>query len=421
VDRADDVLGPLCSYESAGCHCETLSVSVVSGDPSAYIGVVPLPSGEFLVGAYDLAMRDVTVRLLDPRTQELGEIQWIEGFPEAQGPLPESQRGAYGPGPDVGAELDMAVDSEGYVAMVYRDRTAGTVRFIVGDGVGWLGGFDLDDGGRWPHVEPDPLGGWVVAYQQVQTVAGAPEGQFRTSLRIAASGVRVPESWADFGYETVESETVDIAYLDLPAGQGATPSLVHAEGRWYVVWHDGVRGTLAMGTWTQLPFIDTAVVVEPASRGDVAGAATGVAPKLIAGPGGRLDALFLDATSGELRHARWRWTGAVSDLHVQVVDPGRSGSPQREIGLDATFVLSPSGQMVAAWQDATFGDLWLGQAQGDPAQWETRVWSSQGSTGFFPRIVHPGGAGSPLLVYGRWTFPGVRAVHQELVVQVYSE
>ena len=419
IDRADDVLGPICSLEEAGCHCETLTVPVVSGDPTGYLGVVHLADGDLLVGAYDLGLQDVTVRRVNVASQEPGAVSWIEGFPDVDGPLEGDERGAFGPGLDVGSELDMAQDGDGNIALVYRDESGGRLRMRVGNGTTWRPAFDLEAGGRSPDVEADPEGGWVVAYQQVIPAGG--ELEFETSLRIAATTRWDPASPADFQQVTIESAPATIIYPELPSGQGASPSLAYAEGRWFVVWHDGLSGTLEMASWTSLPGVDTATVVIPQTRGDYSGGQTGVAPRLLARPPDNLDALFMDATSGELRHARWRWTGAVSDLVVQTVDPGNSATPQREIARDYALVSAPDGRLLAAWQDATFGDLWLGRASGQPAQWDAWAWSTEGATGFFPRIVYTDPDTPPLLVYGRWTFPDVRTIHQELVVQTFQD
>jgi hypothetical protein len=420
VDRADDVLGPICSLDEAECHCETLTVPVVSGDPTGYLGVVHLADGDLLVGAYDLGLQDVTVRRVDVRTREPGPVTWLEGFPEVDGPLQGEERGAFGPGLDIGSELDMAQAVDGTIGLAYRDLSTGTLRVRFGDGEQWNEPFDLDDGGRSPDIEADRDGGWVIAYQQV-VPAGSDELTFDTALRVAATTLSRPLVAGDFDLVTIAEAQATLIYPELPSGQGATPSLGAAEGRWYVVWHDGISGALALATWTQLPRFETDTVVLPETRGDYSGGVTGVAPRLVARPPDNLDALFLDATSGELRHARWRWTGAVSELVVQTVDAGNNDTPQREIGRDYSLVSSPDGRLLAAWQDATFGDLWLGRASGQPAQWDAWAWSTEGATGFFPRIVYTDPDSPPLLVYGRWTFPEVRTIHQELVVQTFQD
>lgn len=393
---------------------------MVSGDPTGYLSVVALADGDLLVGAYDLGLKDVTVRRIDPATQEVGELVWLEGFPDVAGPLTGDERGAFGPGVDMGSELDMAVDREGNVALVYRDSDTPALRMLVGDGSSWHAAFDLDEAGRWPDVEPDALGGWVVAYQLLRAAPGT-DGLFETTLRVAQTISPQPASEAEFDFHSLESGDASIVYPELPAGQGATPSLASVDSRWFLVWHNAIEGSMQMATWTQLPGVDVVTVLEPSSRGDYPGGRTGLAPKLVARPPDHLDALYMDATTGELRHARWRWDGGVTDLAVQTVDSGNNGTPQREIGLDYSLVTAPDGRLIAAWQDATFGDLLLGRAAGQPADWDTWTWSTEGGTGFFPTVVYSDADLPPLLIYGRWTFPEIRTIHQELVVQTFQD
>lgn len=415
VTNPEVVMAPACSLEAATCACEGALAPVVSGDPTGYLKAVALPNGDIVIAAYDVALRDLTVRTLPADSAEPGPVLYLDGHGSDNDTVPGNLRGNLGQGPDVGAELDLAVAADGTLGLVARDRTNKVLRFYHSqDGQSWTR-VDVDsdgEGGRNPDLEAAPGGGWVIAYQSQVELGG---GDWRTALKVASSTVNEVFATPDFDIAVLDATTTTVTYPDLPSGTGVTPSLGFLDGRWFVAYHDARSGELKLATWAGAPQnAELSTLISPVTRSGLEAGSTGLAPHILAGAGGSLDIIYLDVTSGELRHASFVYQNGQASLgEITVVDPGLSGAPQRALAQDASLTRTASGTLVAVYQDTTLADLYISTSQGN--SWSTRVEDATGSTGFFPQVIHQGQ--ESILIYGRWLFPQVGKIEQKLVVR----
>ncbi len=376
-----------------------------------------MPDGRILIAAYDVALKDLTVRFLEANAAVPGPVLYVAGFEGDAQALPGSMRGNLGVGPDVGAELDVAIADNGTIGIVARDRTMNALRlFWSKDGEVWTN-VDVDTsgvGGRAPDIEARSGGGWVIAYQGLADIGG---GDYRASMKIATTEVTEVFASADFSSSTLDAGAAPVPFLDLPGGTGSTPSLAQLDGRWFVSFYDADAGSLKLGTWAGDPGqAEVMTLLEPSVRGDIPGGATGLAPKMIASDGGVLDIAFVDVTSGELRHLRTRYqNGVLEEPVIGLIDGGLSGNPQRFIALDAQLSVTPGGQFVVVYQDSTLADLYVARGAGEPLQWSLSREDAEGSTGFFPQAVHQGQ--ESILIYGHWSFPRIGKIEQRLVIR----
>jgi MYXO-CTERM domain-containing protein len=411
VADAKAFIGAACQPAAAACVCEPAAFGVLSGEPTGYLSAVPTLDGGIAVAAYDLATRDVTVRWVD-QTGEIGEPLYVDGLPEPALTAPSSERAGLGPGHDIGAELDMAINEGGTLAIASSNRSEGALRLTWSPGgVEWVGvNVDLTDlGARYADIEPIPGGGWTVAYQGLYA-SGA---SVRTAFRVLMTETVGPTRPSDAVAGTIAEAVVDGDPRFTPIGTGITPSLARDGERWYATYHDAVAGTLEMATWLSLSNVSVATVLTPETRGAISGGSTGLGAKLwVAGPG-QLEAAFIDGTSGELRYARWTYdpaTNEVTQLAVELIDLGSADSPRRILATD-TAVAHADGMVLLAYQDVTHGDLYVGSSDG--AGWAHEMVSGEGAVGFYPQIVLGSGHTATVL-HAEWTFPAAGQIEQRV-------
>lgn len=418
ADNTLQLLGPSCDPGSVSCSCEGALSPAVSGDPTGYIRALSYEGGRVLIAAYDVAYRDLTVRWLDPNAADPGPVYYLAGHDGEQSTLPETLRGNLPVGPDVGAELDVAIAEGGEIGIVALDRSNDVLIMVWSeDGESWNRvGVDAQ-GGRTPDIEARPGGGWVIAYQSVERL-GDEGDDYRTELKVATSDHAQVFALSDFEITTLDAGVSTLYYPDIPAGVGATPSLAYGDGRWFLAFQDTTKGALKVSSWTRLPEIQTATVLTATARADFPGGSTGQAPQLLVAPDGSLDVAYVDTLSGELRHAHFGWNeGEVENLVVSTVDAGLGGFPQRSIALDMHFARARSGALVMAYQDASQADLYVSMSspEAEGIRWSGSRIDADGSTGFFPQIVTNGQ--ESILIYGRWIFPESGRIEQSLVIQ----
>lgn len=421
VTNASTFAGAACNEANAVCSCRDAAGQVIRGEPTGFLSAALTPDGRIALAAYDMALRDLTFRFVDPATSEAGPLLYLDGLPDDATNLTEHERADLAPGPNVGAELDLAVDDAGRLAILSVDRDRATLRMAISaDGADWRT-FDVPTGDvepRSPDLEPVPGGGWIAAFQGH---APAGDGQSSTSLRVVSTSSAMPSGPRDFEVASLDGRTVARPYPDLPVGTGVTPALTRLGDRWFLLYHDAELGSLELATWRDLANVTGVRVLEPSVRGELSGGSTGLAPSVVASGADRLDVVYLDATSGELRHARFRYDPAAEqlrDLVLGVVDPGLAASPQRSIALDLQLVAAPDGRLLLLYQDATFADLFLatGRQTGDGVSWDHGAWSEEAGAGFFPQAVFASPSSATLL-YGKWNFPGPGLIEQTLIVQ----
>jgi len=424
VTGASTWIGAACDEAATVCTCRDAAGQVISGEPSGYLGAQLTVNGQIALAAYDMATRDLTFRWVDPVTNVPTPPIYLDGLPDGASNLSEQDRAELAPGPDVGAELDIAVDDAGTIGIVSIDRDRATLRLAVSrDGVAWRT-LDVATGDvepAAPDLEAVPGGGWLIAFQGFSPRQGE---QSSTSLRLAVTPSTIPTGAGDFQVSSLDDRIVARPYADLPVGTGVTPALARLGDRWFLLYHDADVGSLELATWRELSNIAGVRVLDPSVRGELSGGSTGLAPRVVASGADRLDVLYLDTTSGELRHARFRYDAATNqlrDLTVALVDPGLAAAPQRSIALDAQLLAAPNGKLLALYQDATFADLYLATSTdaGATVTWDRGPWSEEGGAGFFPQAVFASPSAATL-IYGKWIFPGPGLIQQALLVQPKS-
>lgn len=415
VSDAKSFIGAACQPASAACTCEPAVFGVLSGEPSGYLSAVPLADGRAAVAAYDLATGDIAVRWLSDGA--LSDPTYIDGLPAPIMTASMEERAALAPGPDIGAELDMAVNEGGTLAIASSNRSDGALRLTWSqEGVDWVGvNLALADRGvRYPDIEPIPGGGWMVAFQSLSQ-SGAGVNTALRILQIDSVGPTAPTN----APSTVVEVPVEGDPSFTPAGTGVTPSLLHDGPRWYLTFQDAEAGTLEMATWTSLSNVDVVTVLTPETRGAISGGSTGLGARTWIDASGELHSVFIDVTSGELRSAQWTYdsdTNTITDLRQQLVDLGGSDSPQRFLASD-TAVTQIEDTTVIAYQDVTNGDLYA--ATSSAAGWSRERVSSVGFVGFYPQLVTFDDR-SAVLLHGEWTFPSAGRIEQHVRVESHS-
>jgi hypothetical protein len=408
--------GPLCAPASAVCACQEALAPVVSGDPTGYLRAAAMPDGRIAIAAYDIALRDLTLRFLPADSATPGPALYLAGHGADTQTVSAGLRGNLGVGPDVGAELDMAVAEDGTIGIVARDKTARSLLFFISaDGESWRELVLDPEEGRDPDLEAAPGGGWVVAWQSQAALGG---DEVRSALKVATADVTGVFASADFRVATLDAGAVSRPYPALPGGPGATPALARRAGGWALAWFDGPTGALKLATWARDPeSAQIVTAISPQTRGGRPGGATGLAPRLLVASDDTLEVAYVDVTSGSLRSARLAVgeDGAVEVLESAEVDAGQAGFPQRSLGLDYALSRGADGGLVLVYQDATQADLYVATGGGAPLTWSARLEDATGSTGFFPQVLHQGQ--ESILIYGRWLFPEIGKIDQRLVVR----
>jgi hypothetical protein len=381
--------------------------------------------GDLVVGAWD------------------GErVAWevIDGVPAEPEPDPATfdtsafRGGQIEPGEDVGLWTSIAASGD-QLAVAYYDRTNRQLKLAVRGDDGWstevVESIANGDAGKYAEL-------WfegetpVIAYQAIEP---AVEGFVTSKVRIARAG-----SSGGFQYEdvAVEPETpcraetcsggsVCLADTGECAGTAtgcpecgdgeecigaagtptcaavlddgkldtypfATGGYIAAArdpgGQIGLAWYDRVRGTLVAarkvnGAWT------TQVV----DGGGDEPSDVGIGATLAIDAAGAWHLAYVDGYDEALKYARLGADGSVAS--IEVVDDGVTvdGTPFADgkhiVGDDASILVTGSGDVRIAYQDATAGTLRVatGTASGDAHDWSLAAIPSEGVGGAFARIL----------------------------------
>jgi hypothetical protein len=127
-----------------------------------------------------------------------------------------------------------------------------------------------------------------------------------------------------------------------------------------------------------------------------------------------LDVVYLDANTGELRHAGATFDGeGLAAPRAELIDVGLSGLPSRQLAMDAALIRLSDGRMVVAWQDTTFADVFVAWTDTEGAVWSTEYSEGDGSEGYFPQLVEEQDGGI-LLLHGEWIVDAPGHISQSL-------
>lgn len=385
--------GAACAPD-AECECVGTAAVGISGEPTGYLRAVPLRSGEVGLFAYDLALRDLTWRIYRPGADRADPWTYIDGF-DGEAGLPAHERARLGRGADRGAELS-ATSRGDTLAAVYRDRPDGGLRMAIGDGEVWHR-FAFAPAGRWPALSYTDEG-WIVVWQE------------HGALRAAASDGFAIESAQDFTIATLGAGPPENDG-EPPSGYGAQPAIAQLRGRWFVAsYGDGALILTGFDSIDDQPTTDILVAPKP-------GLTTGLAPRIVPREPDGLEVFYLDGPSGGLRVITVTVSGAgrLIGSEVTEIDRGLDGHPARSIGYDLHAARDPAGRLVVAYQDASNANLMVARNAG--GTWSVAAVDTGPGAGFFPQLFWATDAGT--LAYGRWRFPDVGQVEQELVLRAW--
>lgn len=384
INGVEEHLGPVCDGR-ATCSC-TRPRGIPPGRIGAEFDALHVFATEFVVAAHDHLYGDLVIlEFADDPEDAL--VTYVDGVPDdlAAADPTGPRDGIIEHGEDVGSDPSMAWltgPATGELAVIYRDDSAGRLRFAFRDATGlWEASTvegTLTVGDQNSLLALDDRR-WVAIYP----VSAA---DF-TGLRVAISDDEAPFGPADWQLSTVLSEPTNEA----ETATGLAPSAVRLGANIYIAFHNAVAGNLELVWGPPDGSFDHHVLYEGTSTSGIEGSGdVGMYLDLQVTPTGRLGLVFLDAISGELLYGEATVlpdaeTAIAWELEPEVVDPGRRMSPPTIIGGGVTITYTETGTPMIAYQDSTQGDL-IVATPGPAEDWERSAVSREGVSGFSPHL-----------------------------------
>ncbi|MCS6856853.1 MAG: hypothetical protein NZM37_03995 [Sandaracinaceae bacterium] len=359
-------------------------------------------------------------------------IRWeiVDGVPRGARVTadPNGWRGGVAePGDDVGRWTAMVRNSGGTFYIAYYDATNTALKIAIGRPGNWsVHTIDAQgDSGRYASITLDAMGRPVVSYLRIDAMPDS--GRVRSAVRVAHASTPMPSSASDWrlvevsGKETpCRPEYCPMGQMCLASGRCAMPSSTCSPacgmgkacvgGRCEDVLPNPYVEDLypGRGLYTQIATTRNglALIFYDRSEGNLYGARhdgsswsapflidgygrrgggdSGISASLVVDEMGRWHIAYVDATDEVLRYARVDG----GDVAVrEVVDDGTTDgmNPHPDgrhiVGDDASIVVTSSGEIRIAYQDATAHRLRLARRMGD--RWMIQVLDSRDHTGFW--------------------------------------
>jgi hypothetical protein len=388
------------------------------------------PSGAALYG--DLVFGTVSSELSEEITWEI-----VDGVPSGA-PIENDPRGWRGgvaqPGDDVGRWTSIASTPGGEIYIAYYDATNGALKLAVGAPGAWTTHQvdDVGDSGRYASLVLLDGGVPAIAYLRIESPA---EGAVRprSSVRLAVASSAMPDGESDWtitevagsempcrprfcegvgarcletGECVVPSGTCEpgcdddqacvagactAALLDpwveeLPPAYGLYTQLARTAGGLALVWYDRGRGDLwgasATGTTFGAPFL-----IDGYMRGDPTSGDSGLGASLFVDAAGNWHVTYVDGTEEALRYAVV--TGGAVTIRETIDDGATDGTAMRWadgkhlVGDDSSVVVTETGEVRVAYQDATAQHTMLARRAVGGTGWTREILDMEGHGGFW--------------------------------------
>ncbi len=354
------------------------------------------------------------------------------------------------PGDDVGRWTSMQLDASGNPMIAYYDATHRALKFASYDGASWaihtVETKDHADIGRYAKLLI--VGGKpVIAYLSI-TADG--KGGIQSGVRVASASSATPAASSDWSFADATSDpaTPCRAYLcssgescrgdtfkcekpitgcdpscasgskcfddgtgtpacvtalaasyldDYPDASGLYISLAQTSSGLGIVYYDRLHGNLMAvqqqgGTWGTPAILDGQATDGSGQAIDTGD--KGIGASLFVDPAGDWHVTYADGFSEALMYMRV--VGGTTPTNPEIVDSGETADGQAVVGDDSSIVVTASGEVHVAYQDATSG--LLRYAVGAPAAtggshtWTQQTLKVDGFAGAFSHIVQVNGA-----------------------------
>jgi hypothetical protein len=380
---------------------------------------------------------DLVFGEVDPAS---GAVRWeiVDGAPTS--PIvadPSGWRGGVSAaGPDVGRWTAMA-DSGTALYIAYYDATNGALKVAIGAPGAWRTHTvdDAGDAGRYASIALLEGGIPAIAYLRIEPATDG-SGQVVSSVRVATARSAMPSSATDWTIVEVASRPMacrpqfcegrgerclasgrcvtpgsgcspacganevcvagscqaalpDNYVEDLPPAYGLYTQLARTADGLALVWYDRGGGNLygaamSAGAWGPPFLIDGyARMADPAVErvGD-----SGLGVSLAVDGAGVWHVAYVDGAEEVLRYAQIR--GGMVVLRETIDDGSTDGMSRHAdgrhiVGDDSSIVVTPSGEVRVAYQDATAHHLMLATRPAGGGNWTVRVLDDANHTGFW--------------------------------------
>lgn len=439
LDDPDGMRGETCC--ATQCRC-VQKPPVVPYNYGHYASMVAIGDG-VAVSAYDKAFGDLVLVRYDA-AGNVTRFQAVDGVPVAAPTAdPNGPRaGIVEPGPNVGTFTAIGADTSGRVRIAYYDVDEKQLKFALEEADGTFSTHVVEaptaggDVGRFTDLAVDTDGMIAIAYQSEGGASGM------SALRIARSNTTTPRASSDWTLYTADERplydpcagactTGQHCVLDgaavcrseavcdpacgsaqacvtpeanpvatclalaappseagIPKARGLFPSLVFSGGRVSVAYHDAGDGTLRMA-FMDAAGTTTVNVLDGAGQGPNPTHKVGGYPSLVSTAAGWFVA-YVDESSHTLK--AWEGTPGVPPSYTGTIDPGaRAGgvSGRALVGAGAQALVDDAGRVWLVYQDQTTLDLKIAGRTGDT--WSTERAAAAGAVGFYSTVTRVGG------------------------------
>ncbi|GAB4211119.1 MAG: hypothetical protein OHK0013_32530 [Sandaracinaceae bacterium] len=385
-----------------------------------------------VVGADAYRYGDLVFGTLDGGDASSIEWEIVDGLPARPGRPTGAVDGWRGgiqePGDDVGRYTSMVRAATGTFYIAYYDSTNSALKIAIGRPGAWTT-HTVDataDSGRYASIALTASGAPAIAYMRVEPASDG-SGRLRSAVRVATAASATPAATSD--WTSTEVSGLDVAcrpqfcgegevcletgscvtpttgcpsactgdtacvagscqatlpdpYIeDLFPGRGLYAQLAAAGSGLALTFYDRTQGNLwgaaFDGTAWGTPFL-----IDGYSRtgaGD-----SGIGSSLFVDPSGTWHVAYVDGTDEGLRYAQV--TGGAVTVRELVDDGTTDGTTPHPdgrhiVGDDSSVVVTASGEVRIAYQDATAHRLMLARRSG--TTWSTRILDEDDHTGFW--------------------------------------